>query len=102
MQVLSHRMFKHNTVFIEFTNGESYGNLTVLFDTSLDSETFKVITSISGYDVTGLPFEEVQVTLQGDTTQIIDETPLGRKVNPTRLFWVIYRVAKKALCPECV
>lgn len=102
MQVLSHRMFKDNTIFIEFISGESYGNLTVRFDTSLDNETFEVTTSITGYSVTGLPFEEEQITLKGDTAQIIDETPLGRKVNPTRVFWLVYRVAKKVLCPECV
>lgn len=102
MQVLSHRMFKDKTIFIEFTSGESYGNLTILFDTSLDNEIFEVTTSITGYDVTGLPFKEEQITLKGDTAQIIDETPLGRKVNPTRVFWLVYRVAKKVLCPECV
>lgn len=102
MEVLSHRMFKDNTILIEFTNGESYGNLTVRFDTSLDGEAFEVTTSMTGYGVTGLYFEEEPITLQGDTAQIIDETPLGRKVNPTRVFWLIYKVSKRILCPECV
>ena len=68
----------------------------------VESESFVNSTSLAGFNTMGKPFAGLEVEIEGATIDVIDKTPFGRKVNPTRVFWLIYKVSKRILCPECI
>ena len=101
MEVISHK-FIDSRVTIEFKHQGRYGSVSFYPNIEVESESFSFETSLTGFNTSGGAFAGLNETIEGNTINVVDTTPFGRKINPTRVFWLIYKVSKRILCPECM
>lgn len=56
--------------------------------------------SISGVNTANKAFNE-SVMVSFGTSSIVDIVQGKKKLNPTKVLWLIYNVAQAVLCPQC-
>ncbi len=89
--VSNYALFKHPTNQTE-NLGELFFDMPVF-----NSETEKYeIRNIYGFDVQGTGIENITISDDEDELSALD------RLNPSKVFWFLYRKAKQKLCPSCM
>lgn len=89
--------FKYDIIAPDGSQGE------LLIDTSgidLNVASQELTIPISGVNTSGEIFSE-GILVSFNTDDLLDAVQGKKKLNPTKVMWLIYKVAQAVLCPQC-